>query len=317
MNYLFHCEGDDGQMYQAFHKALNSPPHQQQLLKAEDLQDDKARASIVAAIVWLPPDDFFDGLINLKHVYALAAGVDQLLKHPSLPHGVEIIRLQDAGMATQMAEYVLYGVLRAQRNFHQFDVAQTQSRWLHGLPVRAASDMQVGILGAGVLASNVARRLVLNGYPTSCWSRTQKEPVNGITYFNGLDALPKFLSQTNVLVCLLALTEQTVGIMNSTLFSQLPEGAFIINCARGEHLVDVDLLNALDENHLSGAMLDVFHNEPLAMNHPFWAHPAITVTPHDAARSLEAQSVTQIMRSISQVASGETPDGLVDRTRGY
>lgn len=317
MKYLFHCEGDNGQMYQAFSEALQSPPHSHQLLTANDLLDNKDRSSVTAAIVWLPPDDLFDGLSNLRHVYALAAGVDQLLKHPGLPEGVEIVRLQDAGMATQMAEYVLYGVLRAHRNFHAFDAAQAQSNWIHGLPVRAASDMHVGILGAGVLATTVANRLVLNGYPTTCWSRTQKSPTKGVDHVHGTDAMGEFLAQSNVLVCLLALTDQTSGIMNSKFFSQLPEGAFIINCARGKHLVDVDLLNALDDNHLSGAMLDVFHKEPLAANHPFWDHPRIVVTPHEAARSLEEESLAQIMRSIAQVERGETPDGLVDRLRGY
>ena len=317
MNYLFHCEGDNGQMYEGFNQALKRPPFSHQLLKTENLQSDQDLSSIEAAIVWLPPEDFFNGLVNLRHVYALAAGVDQLLKHPGLPEDVEIVRLQDAGMATQMAEYVLYGVLRAQRNFHEFDAAQKQSRWIHGLPVRAAFDTHVGILGAGVLATTVACRLVLNGYSTTCWSRTQKSLPDGVAHVHGTDELAAFLAKCNVLVCLLPLTDQTSGIMNSTLFSQLPEGAFVINCARGKHLVDVDLLNALDEEHISGAMLDVFQKEPLATNHPFWDHPRIVVTPHEAARSLEDESLAQIMRSIAQVESGETPDGLVDRTRGY
>ncbi len=220
-------------------------------------------------------------------------------------------------MAVQMAEYVLYGVLRAQRNFHEFDVAQQQSQWVHGLPVRSATDVRVGILGAGVLASTVAARLVLNGYPTTCWSRTPKILPEGISNVHGTGTLTGFLPQCDVLVCLLALTDQTNGILNSSLFALLPHGAFVINCARGQHLVDVDLLNTLDENHLSGAMLDVFHHEPLAGNHPFWDHPRIVITPHEAARSLEHESVDQIMRSITQVDRSETPDGLVDRSRGY
>lgn len=317
MNFLFFCHGDNGQMLSAFRQALQTAPFSHTLIDGHDTSQTIDRSSIDAAIVWLPPDDFFDGMVNLTHVYAMAAGVDQLLMHPGLPDNVQLIRLQDAGMANQMAEYVLYGALRAQRNFHEFDVAQLQSNWIHGLPVRRAEDTRVGILGAGVLASTVASRLVLNGYPATCWSRTPKTPTNGVSHVYGRDVLPEFLSNSDVLVCLLALTEQTRAILDYALFKQLPPGAFIINCARGQHLVDVDLLNAIDEGQLSGALLDVFHHEPLPDNHPFWTHPRIAVTPHEAARSLEDESVNQIMRSVGQVEQGVQPDGLVNRSRGY
>lgn len=317
MNFLFFCQGDDGQMMRAFRQALQTHPYSHTLIDGHDTAVEFDRSSIDAAIVWLPPDDFFDGLNNLTHVYAMAAGVDQLLRHPSLPDNIQLIRLQDAGMAPQMAEYVLYGTLRAQRNFHEFEVAQRQSTWSHGLPVRRCTDTRVGILGAGVLGSAVASRLVLNGYPTTCWSRTSKAMPQGINNVHGTEVLADFLAGCDVLVCLLALTESTRGILNQSLFNQLPRGAFIINCARGQHLVDVDLLNAIDEGQLSGALLDVFHHEPLANNHPFWTHPRIVVTPHEAARSLEDESVEQIMRSIGQVEQGVQPDGLVDRSRGY
>ncbi|MFK7861989.1 MAG: 2-hydroxyacid dehydrogenase [Granulosicoccus sp.] len=317
MNFLFYCHGDDGQMMEAFRQALQTAPFSHTLIDGHDTSMAFDRSSIDAAIVWLPPEDFFDGLTNLTHVYAMAAGVDQLLKHPGLPDSISLIRLQDAGMATQMAEYVLYGTLRAQRNFHEFDVAQRQASWVHGLPVRRSADIRVGILGAGVLGSAVASRLVLNGYPATCWSRTPKTPIEGISHAHGNDALPQFLANSNVLVCLLALTDETAGILDKSLFNLLPRGAYIINCARGQHLVDVDLLNALDEEQLSGALLDVFHHEPLADNHPFWSHPRVTVTPHEAARSLMDESVTQIMRSIGQVENGINPDGLIDPSRGY
>lgn len=304
-------------MMTAFRQALQTPPFSHTLINGHDQSLSFDRSTINAAIVWLPPDDFFDGLENLTHVYAMAAGIDQLLNHPGLPESVPLVRLQDAGMATQMAEYVLYGTLRAQRNFHEFDVAQQQAQWRHGLPVRRSSDTRVGILGAGVLGTAVALRLALNGYPATCWSRTQKPTIEGVELVHGADSLDLFLSRSDVLVCLLALTDNTKGILDRALFSRLPRGAFVINCARGQHLVDVDLLNAIDEGHLSGALLDVFHHEPLAENHPFWTHPRITVTPHEAARSLMDESVAQIMRSIGQVEHGEKPDGLIDRSRGY
>ena len=304
-------------MFNAFKDALRQDSDQHLLIDGSDPKTNFDRLSVTAAIVWQPPKNFFDGLINLTHVFALAAGVDQLLKHAGLPTNATIVRLKDAGMAAQMAEYVLYGVLRAQRRFHEFDVAQTTSTWAHGKPVRSACDTHVGILGAGVLAQAVASRLVLNGYTTHCWGRTEKTLPEKVSGAFGADALSAFLAQCDVLVCLLALTDETRGIVNTKLMMQLPNGAYIINCARGEHVVDVDLLNAIDNGHLSGAMLDVFHKEPLPENHPFWTHPQVLVTPHEAARSLVNESVGQIMCSIKQVMKGEAPDGLVDRLRGY
>ena len=318
MNILFYCEGDDGQrMLDGLQEALPGLPGQHTIYNGHDSNISIQRELIDAAVVWQPPCDFFDDLPALENVFALAAGVDQLLLHPGLPAHVSIIRLEDAGMALQMSEYVLYGVLRAQRHFHLFDAAQRQSRWIHGLPVRAAQDLHVGILGSGVLGTAVASRLALNGYTVSCWSRSAKSPHKGIKNINGLDALPGMLAHCDVLVCLLPLTAETRGILNRSLFAQLPRGAFLINCARGAHLIEADLLHALQTEHLSGAMLDVFDVEPLPENHPFWDNPRILITPHEAARSLITQSVEQVTHSIRQVENGDKPAGLIERSRGY
>ena len=317
MTILFYCEGDDGSMLSHLRNELHSLPSAQVLVDAADLPDDFDRASVTAALVWNPPADFFNGLSSLTHVYALSAGVDKLLSHPGLPADISLIRLQDAGMSEQMAEYVLYGVLHAQRHFHTLGKAQLHAEWLRGLPVKSARDFHVGILGAGVLAVAVAHRLAANGYLVSCWSRTSKTPVEGISMVCGVNALPKLLPTCDALVCLLPLTADTAGILDTALFRQLPRGAFIINCARGEHLVDNDLVSALDEQHLSGALLDVFHQEPLPEQHPFWQHPAIVITPHEAARTLPREAALQIVRSMQQVEQGQTPAGLVDRSRGY
>lgn len=304
-------------MQVAFRDALQTTPFSHTLLDGHSGQIGVARSSVTAAIVWLPPDDFFEDLPNLTHVFALAAGVDQLLQHPGLPESVSVIRLQDAGMAEQMAEYVMYGVLRAQRNFHEYDVAQKQNLWLHGLPVKGKADIHVGILGAGALGSVAGTTLALNGYQVTCWSRTPKNLPDKVHNAVGKASLPAFLGRCDVLVCLLPLTVDTRGILNMDLFKQLPRNAFIINCARGAHLIDVDLLNAIDEGHLSGAMLDVFHHEPLNQNHPFWNHPRIMVTPHEAARSLLDESLEQIMHSIGQLDNGQIPSATVDRLQGY
>lgn len=312
MTALFYCQGDDGSMFQAFADSLGT---ENIVAWKQGLQFDKS--VVETAIVWMPPEDFFDGLHNLTHVFTLAAGVDQLLGHPGLSADVNLVRLQDAGMGVQMAEYVLYGVLHAHRRFQDFRSSQAIGQWSHGAGVRQASEVSVGILGAGVLGQQVARRLYANGYPVACWSRTEKTLPDGVDGKIGDEALPQFLSNSNVLVCLLPLTDRTRGILNTSLFASLPNGAFLINVARGGHLVDADLIAAIDSGQVSGALLDVFHQEPLPAEHPFWHHPRITVTPHEAANSVVEHSVRQTLASMECLKRGERPPGLVDRTRGY
>lgn len=282
---------------------------------AENTSYDKA--AISAAIVWMPPVSFFDGLDNLTYIYAVSAGVDNLLHHPGLPPKAEIVRLIDAGMAVQMEEYVLYGVLMAQRGFIEYAIHQKQKKWTRGSALRSASGMRVGILGAGALGQAVARRLLNNGYPVSCWSRQAKNLPDGLQSLYGAAGFDQTLAQSDVLVCLLPLTTQTQGILNKQAFDRLPRGAFVINCARGAHLVENDLLAALDEQQLGGALLDVFLEEPLPRSHPFWNHPGIVITPHEAARSLVKESVKQTLASMRAISRGERPEGQVNRQSGY
>lgn len=267
----------------------------------------------------MPPPEFFDNTPNLHTVYAFSAGVDSILKHPGLPENTAIIRLRDAGMAQQMAEYALYGVLHSQRQMGMQRLAQSNRQWAqNAIRAIAAADTRVGILGAGALGLHVAKRLALNGYPVCCWSRSAcAVNIERLTCVHGPEALGDFLQTSHVLVCLLPLTAATTGILDASLFDQLPQGAFLINPGRGDHLNETDLLGALDSGQISGALLDVFSTEPLPQNHPFWNHPAIIITPHVAAQSLASESVNQIVNSIQMVDRGEVPDGLVDRSRGY
>lgn len=312
MKILTYCHNDDGQLQSTLRQRLSN--HQ-----LFDYNDDTPipKSSIEAAIVNSPPSDFFDGLDNLRHAYTISAGVDHLLNHPGLPAEVSIVRLCDAGMAPQMAEYVLYGVLHAQRQMHEFRLVQSSGQWQNDIPVKSAANTHVGILGAGALGAQVAQRLAANGFSVCCWSRTPHSLGEGITGAHGESALPEFLSHCDVLVCMLPLTDATRGILGANLFKHLARGAYLINPARGAHLVDDDLLHALDEYQLSGAMLDVFNEEPLPPEHPFWQHPRIIVTPHVAAKSLVNESVDQIVSSINSVENGELPAGLVDRQHGY
>lgn len=314
MDILYYCKGDDGSILKAFRESLP----QRRIIDWVSERPLATPERITSAIVWMPPDDFFDGLSALTHIHAFSAGVDHLLQHPGLPSDVTIIRLRDAGMAEQMAEYALYGTLHSQRQMGLMRQAQAAGRWLNKVDARAAADMSVGVLGAGALGLQVAERLAGNGYPVNCWSRTARPSPDGvIRMFHGQSDLSGFLETCQVLVCLLPLTDDTRGILSRQLFDQLPRGAFLINPGRGEHLVDADLLEALESQQLSGALLDVFCTEPLPETHPFWAHPDILLTPHVAAQSLERASVDQIVDSIGAIDRGEIAAGTVDRQRGY
>lgn len=314
MSILYYCKGDDGQVLQSLRQRL--PGHR--IIDWNNERPLAAPEQITAAIVWMPPDEFFDGLPALEQVYAFSAGVDHLLQHPGLPEDVTIIRLLDAGMAQQMAEYALYGTLHFQRQMGMLRKAQARHEWVRDVKANATADIRIGVLGAGALGLQVATRLSLNGYPVSCWSRSARQSPDGrIHMLHGYEAMPEFLANSQVLVCLLPLTDATRGILDHQLFSELPRGAFLINPGRGDHLVEADLLSALASGQLSGALLDVFSVEPLPEDHPFWEHPDILITPHVAAQSLEEESVRQIVDNIEAVERGELPSGLVDRKSGY
>ncbi|PID60582.1 MAG: glyoxylate/hydroxypyruvate reductase A [Gammaproteobacteria bacterium] len=307
---LFHSASDDGSMLAAFREAL--PEHR----LITDPHKAKPQA-VEHAIVWQPPADFFDGFDRLRYVHALAAGVDQLMTHPGLPPDATVLRLEDAGMGVLMAEYVLYGVLHAHRGLPALQAAAERREWLHQLGVPAAAAVRVGILGAGALGTIVAERLAANGYSVCCWSRSEKTLPAPIEHVAGETHLRDFLNTSDVLVCLLPLTEATRGILDARLFNALPDGAFVINVARGGHLVEADLLDAITRDKLAGALLDVFDEEPLPDDHPFWSEPRILVTPHIAAPSPVPDSVARITANIARIRAGETPIGMVDRSRGY
>jgi len=268
------------------------------------------------AALWLPPEGLFGQLPNLTHIFALSAGVDKLLQAPDLPTDIPIYRLEDGGMAEPMSEYVLYGVLHAQRQFPALMIAQQQQQWVRDAIEPRAKDWQVGILGAGVLASAAARRLVNNGYPVRTWSRTRKS-LSGVQSFAGAAELTQFCHGINTLVCLLPLTTETKGILNASLFSHLPAGASLINAARGEHCVDADLLQALDNGTLCHALLDVFHQEPLPPEHPFWSHPRVQITPHIAAPTSGDDAANGVAKAVAEALAGREPAGLVDRKNQY
>ncbi|HIE5388221.1 TPA: glyoxylate/hydroxypyruvate reductase GhrA [Enterobacter cancerogenus] len=271
------------------------------------------------ALVWHPPVEMLQGR-KLKAVFALGAGVDSILSklkaHPEmLPESVPLFRLEDTGMGEQMQEYAVSQVLHWFRRFDDYQALKLQSRW-EPLADYQREDFTIGILGAGVLGSKVAQALAPWGFPLRCWSRSRKD-YPGVESFAGAEELPAFLSGTRVLINLLPNTAETVGIINAQLLNQLADQSYVMNLARGVHLVEEDLIQALNNGKLKGAMLDVYSKEPLPADSPLWTHPRVAMTPHVAAVTRPAEALAYISRTICGIEKGEAVTGQVDRQRGY
>jgi glyoxylate/hydroxypyruvate reductase len=265
-------------------------------------------------VVWAPPQVLFDQQPALKGVFNIGAGVDALMKLRLPPQAV-LVRLDDAGMSVQMAEFVCHALIRHFRELDVFESEMKQGRWGFRKP-RIRAEFPVGIMGLGVLGQRVAQAIAQFEFPVLGWSRTARS-VPGVECFAGAEQFDAFLAATRVLVCLLPLTDETRDVMNRDTLSKLRPGGYVINVARGAHLVDEDLIALLDSGHLAGAALDVFRTEPLPAEHPFWRHPKIALTPHASARTLREESVAQIAGKILALERGEPVAGVVDRERGY
>jgi glyoxylate/hydroxypyruvate reductase A len=266
------------------------------------------------AVVWAPPQQLFDEQPRLKGIFNTGAGVDALLKLRLPPEAV-LVRLDDAGMSVQMAEFVCHALVRHFRELDGYEQDAAQGRWSFRRP-RSRADFPVGVMGLGVLGQRVAQAVAGFEFPVRGWSRSAKE-VPGVQCFAGAEQFDAFLAGTRVLVNLLPLTPGTENIMDRAALGRLLPGGYVINVARGAHLVDADLLALVDSGHLAGAALDVFRTEPLPPEHPFWSHPKITVTPHTSARTLRDESIAQIARKIRAFEQGEPIAGVVDLQRGY
>jgi len=266
------------------------------------------------AVVWAPPQQFLDEQPQIKALFNIGAGVDALTQL-RLPPKTRLVRLDDAGMSVQMAEYVVHALIR---HFREFDVYATDvanAKWSFRKP-RLREDFPVGIMGLGVLGQRVVRAVQQFEFPVRGWSRSPRE-LPGVRCYAGEAQFAEFLAETRVLVCLLPLTEETRGIMRRETLSLLQPGGYVINVARGAHLVEEDLIPLIDSGHLAGAALDVFRQEPLPAGHPYWRHPKITMTPHTAARTLRDESVAQIAEKIQRLERGESIAGIVDPSKGY
>jgi glyoxylate/hydroxypyruvate reductase A len=267
------------------------------------------------AAFWYPPRELLDGQTRLKAAFNLGAGVDATMKALSLPPGVPLVRLEDAGMARQMEEYVAWAVLRYFRRLDDYAEQQAHAVWKVHRP-RRHDEFPVGVMGLGVLGLRLAAMLRALGFPVLGWSASRKA-IEGARTFAGRGELEAFLRATRALVCMLPLTPETAGLLNRDTLGKLPQGAYLVNVARGGLVVDDDLIALLDSGHLAGATLDVFHEEPLPATHRFWSHPKVFLTPHASALTLVGDSVGQVAGKIRALERGEAITGVVDPGRGY
>ena len=273
------------------------------------------KAAIEYALVWHPEPGLLASLPNLKLIVSLGAGIDHILRDPHLPAGVPILRLVDPHMTQAMAEYVALQVLRLHRQDIDYRAQQAAREWRER-PQKNAAERRVGILGFGVLGQAAGRTLWGIGFDVAGWSRSAKNIV-GLPCFAGPRSLHALLARSEILVCLLPMTPDTEGILDAGLFARLPRGAALINAGRGRHLVEPDLLAALDTGQLSAAVLDVFRDEPLPPDHPFWRHERIVVTPHIAADTNPPTALPIVAAAIRDFAAGAPVANLVDPQRGY
>ncbi len=269
------------------------------------------------AVVANPPPGGLQGMPRLKLIQSLWAGVDRLVADATLPQGVPVARMVDPAMSQAMAETALWAVLSLHRGFFQYARQQQAGQW-RPLPQRRADEVRVTVLGMGEIGSTVARRLVQQGYVVSAWrQRPGDSEVDGVQVRGGPGAQAALLARTDVLVNLLPLTADTRGLLDAACFARMPRGASVVNLARGAHLVDQDLLRALDDGHLAHAVLDVFHTEPLPAGHPFWRHPQVTVLPHAAALTDPRSAAAVVAANVRAVQAGRSVGHLVQRARGY
>lgn len=284
-------------------------------IDCRDWEDPGDKADIEYAVVWRPPPGGLKTFPNLKCIVSMGAGIDHVLVDPELPPNLPIIRTVGDDLRQRMREYVALHVLRFHRRLPDTEAAQQRKDW-DQIITPPAPLRQVAVLGIGNMGAEVAQTLAMLGFHVHGWSRRPKD-LPGITCHHGDEGLAELLPLSEILVCLLPLTPATEGILNKDLFARLPKGAAVINVGRGGHLVEEDLIPALDSGHLYGATLDVLHEEPAAEGHPFWTHPKILLTPHIASLIDPEAGAAAIAANILRFRAGEEVPDLVDLAQGY
>lgn len=308
MTVLYNAEPNRGKKWQAlFAEAAPDLP-----LHIWPEIDDPKDIRYLAA--WDPSRELIGSLPNLEVVFSIGAGVDQF-DLSRIPASIPLVRMIDPGLTHGMVEYCLWATLTLHRDIFDYLQQQRERRW-HEISSVLSYRRRVGIMGLGELGRAVARQLQGLGFPVSGWSRSRHE-IEGVTCYAGREELPDFLGQCDIVICLLPLTNETRGILCRETFELLPKGAGFINAARGGHVVEADLLVALDSGRISGAVIDVLNVEPAPADHPFWSHPRILLTPHVASQTHAESAGWALLDNIRRHQRGEEMHGLVRRELGY
>jgi len=301
-------------------KSRNMEPFREALL-GMDLNLDveiwpaiQSKERVNFAVAWNQPKGQFSQFLNLKVISSLGAGADHLINDPSIPDEVEITRVVSPGLSGQMADYVLMAALNIINRTFDYHKQQLKAEWKPAGPL-SKKEIVIGVMGLGEIGEYVAANLAANGFRAAGWSKSKKSIDDVATYSE--NELGTFLSSTNILVCLLPLTPETEGILGLGLFKQLKQPAFLINAARGEHLVEEDLIYALDMDLIQHAVLDVFQKEPLPDSHPFWSRPNISITPHVASLTDPFEVAELILDNYKRMLSGQPLNYVINRVKGY
>ena len=274
-----------------------------------------AAEDIEHAIVWAPPKGLLNQFSNLKYIYSIGAGVTHITLDPEYPRDVPIVRLQDRLLVEDMSCHIIHWVLHFHRYYARYHRYQVEKKWLrHRYPENAKR--RVSVLGLGQTGLDACRRLNDLGFDVTGWARSEKT-LDGVRCLAGDDAFDTVVREADILVNLLPLTPKTTDILNASVFDRMPKGSFLINVSRGSTVVDADLLAALDSGQLEAAALDVFREEPLPQDDPYWRHPAVSITPHAAAPTNEGSAAEFIARQIRIAMDGGQPAPIVDMARGY